>query len=44
MFLNILGISASTVLEMFLNIAVSIGCTFVIFFSHKRTGNENTLC
>ena len=35
MFLNILRISASNVLKMFLNIIVSIGCTVV--FSSIRT-------
>ena len=37
--LNILRISASNVLKMFLNIVVSIGCTFVIFHSHNPTGS-----
>ena len=35
MFLNILRISASNVLKMFLNIVDSTGCTFVIFQLHK---------
>ena len=39
MFLNILKISASNVLKTFLNIIVGIGCTFVIFRSHKPTGS-----
>ena len=33
MFLNILRITASNVLKMFLNIIVGVGCTFVIFHS-----------
>ena len=37
MVLNILNISASSVLKMFLNIIVSIGCTIV------NTGSINTL-
>ena len=36
--LNILSFSASNVLKMFLNIIVSIGCTFVIFHLYKPTG------
>ena len=43
MFLNILRISASNVLKTFQNIIVSIGCTSVIFYSHKPTGSINTL-
>ena len=43
MFLNILRISASNVLKMFLYIIVTIGCTFAIFHSHKQTGSINTL-
>ena len=43
MFLNILRISASNVLKMFLNIIVSIGCSFVIFHSHKSTGSKSPL-
>ena len=39
--LNILRISDSTVLQTFLNITVNIGCTFVIFHSHKSTGSTN---
>ena len=40
MFLNILGISASNVLEMLLNTVVSIGCTFIICHSLvKPTGS-----
>ena len=35
MFLNILRISVSNVLKMFLNIIVSIGCAVVIFHSLK---------
>ena len=35
MFLNILIISASNVLKTFLNIIVSIGCTFVNFLLKK---------
>ena len=27
----------------FVNITVSVGCTFVIFYSHKPTGSRNTL-
>ena len=42
MFSNILRISASSVLKMFLNITVSTVCTVVIFKSYKRTGNTNT--
>ena len=38
MILNILRISASNVLEMFLNIIVGIGCAGVIFHSYKPTG------
>ena len=37
--LNTLRISALSVFETFLNIAVSLGCTFVIFHSYKPTGN-----
>ena len=36
--LNILRISASNVLKMFLNITVGIGCAGVIFHSYKPTG------
>ena len=35
MFLNILRISASNVLKMFLNVVVTIGCAVVIFLSYK---------
>ena len=38
MFLNILRISASNVLKMFLNITVGIGCACVISHSYKPTG------
>ena len=41
MFLNISRISASNVLRKFLNITVNIGCTFVVFYSHKPTGSIN---
>ena len=44
MFLTILRISASNVLKTFLNIIVTIGCTCVVFHSHKPTGSINTLC
>ena len=43
MFLNILRISASNVLKMFLNTIVSIGRAVVIFHSIKPTGSTNTL-
>ena len=42
MFSNILKISASNVLKTFFkNISVRIGCTFVVFQSHKPTGSTN---
>ena len=41
MFLNILRISASNVLKMFLNKIVSIGFAVVIFNSYKSTGSTN---
>ena len=43
MFLNILRISASNDLKMFVNIFVSIGCAAVILHSYKPTGSKNTL-
>ena len=43
LFKNILRISAPNVSKTFLSIIASIGCTFVIFHSHKPTGNINTL-
>ena len=42
MFLDTLRISVSNVLKMSLNIVVSTGCTFVIFYSHRPTGSVNT--
>ena len=39
---NILRVSTSNVLKMFSNIILSAGCTFVVFHSHKLTGNINT--
>ena len=44
MFLNILRFSASNVLKTFLNILVSIGCTVVIFQSHKPLESINDKC
>ena len=41
MFLNILRISVSNALKMFLNIIVSIGCAVVFFHSCKPTGTTN---
>ena len=41
MLLNVLRISASNVLKTFLYIVDSIGCTYVIFHSHKPTGSTN---
>ena len=43
MFLNILRVSASNVLEMFSNIIVRIGCAVVILHSHKLNGSTNML-
>ena len=40
MFLNILRISHSNVLEMFLNVIV--GCAVFIFHSYKPTGSTRT--
>ena len=42
MLLNVLRISASNVLKMFLNIIVSIECTFVIFHClHSLTNRKH---
>ena len=41
--LNVLRISASNVLQMFLYIITSVGSPVVIFYSCKPTGNTNTL-
>ena len=41
MVLNVLRISASSVLKMSLNIVVSIGCAIVIFHSYKSTESTN---
>ena len=43
MFLNILRISVSIVLETFLNIIISTGWAVVISHSHKPTGSVITL-
>ena len=43
MFLNVLKISASNVLKMFLNIIVDIGCAVVILYSYNLTGSTNVL-
>ena len=42
MFLNILRISASNVLKIFLNLFVIIECAVVIFHSYKPTESTNT--
>ena len=41
--LNILRISASSVLKMFLNAIVNIGYAVAVFHSYKQTGSTNTL-
>ena len=43
MLFNILKISASNALKMFLNIIDSIGRAVVSFHSHKQTGSINVL-
>ena len=43
MLLNILRISASNVLKMFLNLIVSTGCAAVVFYLHKPTGSINVV-
>ena len=42
MFVNILRISVSNVLETFLNIIVGIGCAGVIFHSYRPTRSTRT--
>ena len=44
MFINILRISASNVVKMFLDIIVSIGHAVVIFHLYKPTGSTEMLC
>ena len=41
--LKYLRVSASNVLEMFLNIIISIGCAVVVFHSYKPIRSTNTL-
>ena len=43
MFLNILRISTSNVLKMFLKIIVSIECAAVIFLSNKPAGKKKNI-
>ena len=43
MFLDILRISVSNVLKMFLNIIVSIGCAVLIFHSYKQMAGEKII-
>ena len=43
MFLNILRISASNILDMFLQMIASTWCTFIVFDSYKpATGSIDT--
>ena len=41
MFLNISRISASNVLEMFVNLIVSIGCAVVVFFPFVQANRKH---